>query len=93
METECEADALIDALFNSAPVEWKYLMMASPETLREAVTGLDAIIEKAARLRGYVEAHEAGKAHEAAVARSNRLVTAVRRALGYAYPKAGEVTF
>jgi hypothetical protein len=51
-------------------------------SLRQAQDELDGLLEKAARLRGYLAAREEGKPHAKAVDASNRLATKVRRALG-----------
>jgi len=96
-EVREEADVLLDALLNSAPVERNQLVMASPDTLHRAITGLDALIEKATRLRGYLDGrygHGCGdQGHGSAVKESNRLVVKVRRALGFTFPERGALSF
>jgi hypothetical protein len=64
--------------------------------LAEVIAELDMHIEGAARLRGYLEERYGSgcgdQGHAAGVKESSRLVTKVRRALGYSYP-IGEVNF
>jgi hypothetical protein len=91
VESNDESDALLDALLNSAPVEWQYLVTAKPETLGRCITGLDALMEKSARLRGYLDGrygHGCGdQGHKDAVKMSNRLLNKVRKALGFIFPR------
>lgn len=77
-------------LLDDAPVEWEQATDAMPlAERREAVEQIDGLLDRAARLRGYLAArsdldHDEG--HDRAVKASNQLARVVRRALGYRYP-------
>jgi hypothetical protein len=85
-------------LLNTAMVNWREAAnLHSKDDLHAVSQQCDAIIEKATRLRAYVEGR-GGRlnpndlGHEQAVKLSNRLCEKVRRVLGYSYPK-HDVTF
>lgn len=85
-------------LMNLPMVEWNDSQHGYfPETKQEIIEELDAWIEKACRLRAYLDARvqmsgDNSKDHNRAVRRQNGLATKVRRLLGYSYPKS-EVMF
>jgi hypothetical protein len=51
--------------------------------LRAVVQDLDALLERAARLRQYLDRRQLGQDHRLALRESNRLARVVRRDLGY----------
>jgi hypothetical protein len=79
-------------LLESPMVQWAELQHGMfTETKQEIVGYLDALIEKAVRLRGYLdhqarEGHTDGK-HRGAVQQSNYLACKVRAVLGYSRPR------
>ena len=61
------------------------------ETRQEVVEYLDALIEKAARVRAYLDVQSefhgtTGSKHNKAVAKGNKLVATIRKMTGYSYP-------
>lgn len=77
-----------------APVRWYGEVEGMrAKVAEEAVQALDSHITAAARVRAYLQEwlnHGHGedlRAHRAGVRAGNRLVTKIRRALGYSYPK------
>jgi len=89
---------LVDNFLEMAPVYWDRMTTnTTPEGLVDAVRDLDARIQQMARLRGYLDTrfsypNDGPREHSKAVKESNRLVREVRRALGFAQPKA-DVSF
>ena len=86
----------------AAPVKWERGVNASfgsPEIYikQEVIRDLNAISQRAAMLSEYIQSRigMAGSPvrHEKAVARANKRLVAVRKALGYAFPKSGRFTF
>jgi hypothetical protein len=77
-------------LLDEPPVEWERAADAmSLEERQELGEVLDGFLERAARLRGYLDARCIGgtdQGHDKAVKESNRLARIVRKALGYYYP-------
>lgn len=62
------------------------------EGRRKIIDELDAVIQRAARIRGYVDMRYGSgcgdQGHVAGVKESNKLVNKIRKALGFTYPKA-----
>lgn len=78
------------SLLDEPMVNWKDAATAlKPEALVDAVRSLDSLIERAARLRGYLDGrygHGCGdQGHADAVKMSNALAAKVRKALGFTY--------
>lgn len=92
--TEDKARTLLDAPM----VEWSDLQHGYfPETKQEIVAHLDALIERASRLRAYLDARvqrtgDNSADHERAVRKQNGFAKKIRRLLGYSYP-GQDVTF
>jgi hypothetical protein len=85
------ADQLINTLLSGAPVNFEKLVDgASSADLGRAISALDAIIEKSARIRGYLDGrygHGCGdQGHKDSVKSSNKLVNKIRKALGFTFP-------
>lgn len=77
-----------DALLNAPMVEWSELQHGLfRETEQEIIHHLDAVIERAARLRAYLDVRIIGGDHNRAVRRQNALATKIRRELGYSAPR------
>jgi hypothetical protein len=72
-------------------VEWGCMLdRLSINDREQAVRDLDNLIERASRLRGYVDFRGvvgSDRGHTKAVKNSNRLTTKIRRALGYTHPQ------
>lgn len=79
----------------SAPMlEWQKMTDGASDLLRAEVEGEahnNAV--RAARLGAYVGARGNGKTHAASVKHANKVVRALRKALGYSYPEATDITF
>lgn len=76
------------------PVAWERLATRTAENenaSHEQQARVDAV--RAARFAAYTDARRLGQSHRDAVRASNRTVRKVARALGYAYPRAHELTF
>ena len=101
-----------EGLLKTAPVDWEdrvnriltrdagieYLPPVKDRSeLTEVISDLDAHIQGAVRLLGYVEQRYGNgcgdQGHADAVKESNRLVTKVRRALGFTHPDRGAISF
>jgi hypothetical protein len=83
-------NAQVVELLETAPVQWDTAVSAlSPELRYEVGAELSALLERAARLKGYIEGRYLyeEKPHSIGVSNSNALAAKVRKALGYAYPK------
>lgn len=82
----------IARLLKLPPAKWEAAAdrMATRDR-SEIVRELDALLDKAARLRGYFdERHGYGcgdQGHKSAVKECNRLGAKIRRTLGYSYPR------
>lgn len=74
------------------PIAWKHRVDQLSVTEKQELTRwLDSVIERAARLRGYVDTRgalgEGDAGHEKSVQESNTLAARIRRALGYTYAR------
>lgn len=80
-------------LMQLPPVQWRAAVAGLTSTqLVEVENELDAVVLGAVRLAGYLRGVEGGKVeedatHRAGVRKSNGVVAAVRRTLGYTYPR------
>ena len=77
---------------DAAPVTWeKKVDPCPPELLMDLSACLDGIIQRAARLSGYMDARggmgDRDHGHAAGVKSSNLMASKVRKALGYTYPR------
>jgi len=92
MASRFDACDLLAFLINEPPGNWYLAEQATTEALGEAVRQLDEILERGARLRGYLDGRYAagpdGCGHERAVRMSNDLVAKVRAALGFVRQRA-----
>lgn len=85
-------------VMGTPPVKLNELISGLPNSTREHIANqLDGLIQQAAFMHGYLDArYDAGggdQGHEAAVKNANKHLKAARRMLGYAYPKAGCISF
>lgn len=83
-------------LLGLPPVEWEILLAKMSPAEREDMTGsLSHIMERAALARGYMDgAYLFGTGtHARGVKAGNALRVKIRTALGFAYPKNGNVAF
>lgn len=70
------------------PVKWQEVFDALPvESREDYARELEAVAEAAARMAGYFGRRHLGGDHTAAVKRSNTAAAAIRRALGFSYPR------
>jgi hypothetical protein len=89
---ELDLNELTVDLINAPALSWQEIIDkqleqdAGIESLNAAVWELDALIQKATRLRGYVAARCNGD-HLAGVKESNKLVRPIRKALGFTVPR------
>ncbi len=75
------------------PVKWQEVFEAvAAEDRTGFVRDLEALAERATRMAAYFNRRHLGNDHAAAVRKSNSAGTAVRRALGFSYPKQ-DITF
>jgi hypothetical protein len=76
---------------NEPMVNWCLVEQLKPEALGDMVRELDGLIERAARLRGYVDmryGHGCGdQGHESAVKESNKLAGKIRKSLGFTFAR------
>ena len=85
--------ARVQTWLDIPPVEWAGFLTIVPDLKDASATAdeLDSLIERAARLCGYLRGREAGGYwsgnHKAGVDKSNRTAKDIRKALGYSYPK------
>jgi hypothetical protein len=89
-----EDDYTIQALM--APMsEWEGLLDRMHAQQRgEVVNSMDALIQKATRLRGYADQRAGSdRGHAAGVVEANKLLAKVRKALGFTYPATAAVRF
>src|SRR5512146_1863134 len=81
-----------------APITWEDRVSAlSMSERQELERWLDSVCERAAMLSGYLDARGVtgcgDNGHADGVKHANRKLVAVRRALGFIDPKAGQVRF
>jgi len=70
------------------PVKWQEVFEALPAGDRgDYAADLEALAQAAARMAGYFNRRHLGGDHAAAVRKSNSVAAAVRKALGFAYPR------
>lgn len=70
------------------PVKWQEVFEALPaEDRGDYAKDLEALAQAAARMAGYFNRRHLGGDHAEGVKNSNRVGTAVRRALGFSYPR------
>lgn len=70
------------------PVRWAEVYRRLPEKSRkEYADDLMALAQASARMAGYFYWRSLGQDHHAAVRKSNTCVAAIRKALGYTYPR------
>jgi hypothetical protein len=80
-------------LLHAPLVEWRDRVRAlSPRERMTIASDCDALAQRAVMLRTYLDHIDCEGDHAHAVTRANAALVKVRRLLGYAYPKAGEVT-
>jgi len=69
---------------------WSSVGELKPQAQHEVIRHLDAVIERAVRLRGYLDERYGygcgDQGHKAAVKTSNKLAKRIRKALGFTYP-------
>lgn len=88
----------VDEFITAPLVEWEKTVDAmTPEQRGQMSDMLDAIAQKCARAAGYVS-HRYGcgcgdHGHNSAVKNANKVLSGVRKALGYTLPKAANVEF
>jgi len=73
---------------NLPPRQWETALSTYSNTeQKEIAEDLEGIAEQAALVAGYVGARSMNQNHKAGVKRANRLCTAIRKAIGFSYPK------
>lgn len=82
----------VTTLMEAPAVEWNNFQAGlSSEDKGECIRHLDAVIQRASMLRGYLDArygHGCGdQGHNDGVKQANRLVSKVRKVIGYSIPK------
>jgi hypothetical protein len=80
-------------LVESRPASWNaWTQQTDAAEVAARLGDARALMEQLARWYGYA-LHRREHRHSVGVSRSNRLATAVRKALGEPFPKEGEVVF
>lgn len=75
-------------LMNLPPRKWEAALAEYSDTVRrEIAEDLEGLAERAALVAGYVGARAQERNHQAGVKRANKLCTAIRKAIGFSYPK------
>jgi hypothetical protein len=84
-----DVTTVVEQLLCTPMVQWEAIIDGlTPAERREASEHAIDMATRATRLGAYLDTRES-QAHTVAVERQNRVVTALRKALGYTYPDSG----
>lgn len=82
------------AALGKPPVEWDaYVATLMGQELSDLANELLALAQASTRIARYFDRRSLGQDHDDAVNKSNLAVAALRKALGYNMPQAGNIDF